>query len=162
MLFHKARDAGIDILVQFPHLRLVVIVLSWFYFVVSRTWNLLLLDVKQIHLQTLQILENLLNFYSWIIMFYPWDIEFCYKFSFSFVQYRSISGEDISLFILSGKYIAIALVDHYKLRYVLYTQFLTNPIPLNYLSCIQLMLQLFSSSFMQSVLGRGCLSFRLL
>ncbi|KAE9451403.1 hypothetical protein RHGRI_027576 [Rhododendron griersonianum] len=62
MLFHKARDAGINILVQFPHLRLV---------------------------------GN--------------------KFSFSFIQFRSISGEEISLFILSGKYIAIALVDHYKL-----------------------------------------------
>ncbi|XP_058181878.1 guanylyl cyclase 1 isoform X1 [Rhododendron vialii] len=31
------------------------------------------------------------------------------------ILFRSISGEDISLFILSGKYIAIALVDHYKL-----------------------------------------------
>lgn len=55
------------------------------------------------------------------------------KFGFSFIQFRSISGEEISLFILSGKYIAIALVDHYKLRYVLYPQCLTNPIPVNFL-----------------------------
>ncbi|XAR66227.1 Guanylate cyclase [Bertholletia excelsa] len=31
------------------------------------------------------------------------------------IQCRSISGKDISLLILSGKYIAIALVDQYKL-----------------------------------------------
>ncbi|CAL5363717.1 unnamed protein product [Camellia sinensis] len=34
------------------------------------------------------------------------------------IQCRSISGEEISLLILSGKYIAIALVDQYKLRYI--------------------------------------------
>lgn len=33
------------------------------------------------------------------------------------LQCRSISGEEISFLILSGKYIAIALVDQYKLRY---------------------------------------------
>lgn len=31
------------------------------------------------------------------------------------IQCRSISGEEISLYILSGKYIAVALVDQYKL-----------------------------------------------
>lgn len=35
MLFHKALEAGITIQVQFPNLRLVVIVLNWFSFVLS-------------------------------------------------------------------------------------------------------------------------------
>ncbi|KAJ1422302.1 Protein GUCD1 [Sesbania bispinosa] len=34
------------------------------------------------------------------------------------IQCRSISGEEISILILSGEYIAIALVDHNKLSYV--------------------------------------------
>ncbi|KAK8577025.1 hypothetical protein V6N13_122020 [Hibiscus sabdariffa] len=33
-----------------------------------------------------------------------------------FVRFRSISGEELSRSILSGKYITIALVDQYKLR----------------------------------------------
>uniref|UniRef100_A0A1D1ZJF3 Uncharacterized protein C22orf13 n=1 Tax=Anthurium amnicola TaxID=1678845 RepID=A0A1D1ZJF3_9ARAE len=33
------------------------------------------------------------------------------------IQHRSISGKEISLLILSGRYIAIALVDKYKLNY---------------------------------------------
>lgn len=33
-----------------------------------------------------------------------------------FQQCRSISEEQISLLILSGKYVAIALVDQHKLR----------------------------------------------
>ncbi|KAF7816376.1 protein GUCD1-like isoform X1 [Senna tora] len=34
------------------------------------------------------------------------------------IQCRSVSGEEISILILSGKYIAIALVDHSKLSHV--------------------------------------------
>ncbi|KAL6977406.1 hypothetical protein U1Q18_026204 [Sarracenia purpurea var. burkii] len=33
------------------------------------------------------------------------------------IQCRSLSGEEISQLILSGKYVAIALVDHYKLSF---------------------------------------------
>ncbi|KAK7305817.1 hypothetical protein VNO77_43729 [Canavalia gladiata] len=39
------------------------------------------------------------------------------------IQCRSISGEEISILILSGKYIAIALVDHSKLSHVLQEDF---------------------------------------
>lgn len=34
------------------------------------------------------------------------------------LQCRSVSAKEISDFILSGKYVAIALVDQHKLRYV--------------------------------------------
>lgn len=34
------------------------------------------------------------------------------------LQCRSVSAKDISDFMLSGKYVAIALVDQHKLRYV--------------------------------------------
>lgn len=34
-----------------------------------------------------------------------------------FSQCRSVSAKEISDFILSGKYVAIALVDQHKLRY---------------------------------------------
>lgn len=33
-------------------------------------------------------------------------------------QWRSITGEELSILILSGRYLAIALVDKRKLRYV--------------------------------------------
>ncbi|KAF7831000.1 protein GUCD1-like isoform X1 [Senna tora] len=34
------------------------------------------------------------------------------------IQFRSISGKEISILILSGKYVAVALVDHNKLSHV--------------------------------------------
>ncbi|PIN14450.1 Guanylate cyclase [Handroanthus impetiginosus] len=39
------------------------------------------------------------------------------------IECRSVSAKEISEFILSGRYVAIALVDQYKLRYVVYFLF---------------------------------------
>ncbi|EFJ26551.1 hypothetical protein SELMODRAFT_97002, partial [Selaginella moellendorffii] len=37
------------------------------------------------------------------------------------IQWRSISGEELAMLILSGRYLAIALVDKHKLRYFLFS-----------------------------------------